>query len=463
MRVYQKKQCLETLRLIEEAQQEVVKYIEKSRTDEALGLLAQCQQGAVSVGEAVEKTEGEGTETVRLLEKYCEELFRIYDSIANHDTSVSYSSEIKKLRKMLQQSENEITHQIPEQKEVVFLPYKASMWDSLETVWKKADADPDITAIVMPIPYFDKNPDGSFREMHYEIDKFPGDVPVVRYEAYDLAAHHPDEIYIHNPYDQYNHVTSVHPNYYSDKLMDYTDMLIYIPYFVLGDIDPDNEKAVDGIEHFVTVPGVVNADKVVVQDENYRKAYIKILTKMYREGGNTERAKASYWEPRIKAEGSPKIERVRNLKAEDFVLPGDWNRLLLKEDGSKKKMIFYNTSIAALLKYQEKMIRKMKDNFRIFHENADEIVLLWRPHPLIEATLTSMRPQLWEEYKALRDEYRKEGWGIYDDSPDLDRAIAVSDAYYGDHSSVVWLYRETKKPIMIQNCEVLDEEEKDEV
>ena len=73
---------------------------------------------------------------------------------------------------------------------------------------------------------------------------------------------------------------------------------------------------------------------------------------------------------------------------------------------------------------------------------------------MIEATLTSMRPELWEQYKSLVDEYRKEGWGIYDDSPELDRAIAVSDAYYGDWSSVVWLYKETGKPIMIQNCEV---------
>ena len=72
----------------------------------------------------------------------------------------------------------------------------------------------------------------------------------------------------------------------------------------------------------------------------------------------------------------------------------------------------------------------------------------------MEATLTSMRPDLWQEYKNLVNKYRAEGWGIYDDSPELDRAIAISDAYYGDSSSVVWLYKETGKPVMIQNCEV---------
>ena len=107
-----------------------------------------------------------------------------------------------------------------------------------------------------------------------------------------------------------------------------------------------------------------------------------------------------------------------------------------------------------MLKFNEEMIDKIERNLEVFKENSDDVVLLWRPHPLIEATLTSMLPSLWEKYKRIIDDYREVGWGIYDDSPELDRAIAISDAYYGDWSSVVWLYKETGKPIMIQNVEV---------
>lgn len=57
--------------------------------------------------------------------------------------------------------------------EVVFLPYKASMWDSLESVWRKYDADPEWRAKVVPIPYYDKNADGSFGEYHYEGNEYP--------------------------------------------------------------------------------------------------------------------------------------------------------------------------------------------------------------------------------------------------------------------------------------------------
>ena len=50
-------------------------------------------------------------------------------------------------------------------------------------------------------------------------------------------------------------------------------------------------------------------------------------------------------------------------------------------------------------------------------------------------------------------EYKAAEWGIYDDSVDMDRAVALSDAYYGDMSSIVWLYQKTGKPNMIQNTD----------
>ena len=69
------------------------------------------------------------------------------------------------------QIENSIKHEIPEWREAVFLPYKASMWDSLESVWRAAWEDPDCDAYVIPIPYYDRNPDRSLGELHYEGDQ----------------------------------------------------------------------------------------------------------------------------------------------------------------------------------------------------------------------------------------------------------------------------------------------------
>ena len=193
------------------------------------------------------------------------------------------------------------------------------------------------------------------------------------------------------------------------------------------------------MEHFVTVPAVINAHRVIVQSEDWRKVYIDVMTKY---AGNNTR---SYWEKKIEGSGSPKLERVKNLTEQDYQIPEDWNGLIERSDGKKKKIVLYNTSVGALLKESDGMIEKIQRVFETFKEGRDDVALLWRPHPLMEATLTSMRPALWQQYKSIVDKYRTEGWGIYDDTPELDRAIAISDAYYGDWSSVVWLYKETGK------------------
>ena len=74
---------------------------------------------------------------------------------------------------------------------------------------------------------------------------------------------------------------------------------------------------------------------------------------------------------------------------------------------------------------------------------------------MLVTTIKSMRPDLYQEYQEIVKNYKEEDWGIYDETADIDRAIVLSDAYYGDGSSVVELYKVTGKPIMIQRCEEL--------
>ncbi len=128
--------------------------------------------------------------------------------------------------------------------------------------------------------------------------------------------------------------------------------------------------------------------------------------------------------------------------------------MIKRADGSFKKVIIYNTTIGALLSQSDRIIPKIRRVFDIFRENRDDVVLLWRPHPLIEATIRAQRPELLDDYLSLVSDFKKEGFGIFDDTPDMDRALVLADAYYGDHSSLVQLARERGIPIMIQNVDV---------
>ncbi|WP_196604832.1 hypothetical protein [Pectinatus haikarae] len=310
-------------------------------------------------------------------------------------------------------------------KEILFLPYKASMWDSLESIWKAAEADKQhCNAYVVPIPYCGKNPDGTVNKWYYEGNQFPDYVPIIDFQKYDIAVRHPDVIYIHNPYDGANRITSVDSHYYSSELKKYTNMLVYVPYFVVT----------ENIEsHFCQTPGVINADKVIVQSEEIKKQY-----EMYYPGGNPPKDK-------FLPLGSPKFDKVLSSEKKDFILPSTWKNKI-----NGKKVILYNTSLGAVFENAAKTNAKLRYVFSVF-KKRDDVVLWWRPHPLMKDSMKSMHPEILYEYQQIEQNYKDEGWGIYDDTADLHRAIAWSDAYYGDMSSVVCLYNRTGKGILLQN------------
>lgn len=331
MRKEKKEQSEKVLKLLENAHIVIKKQIEKENVQPLLALMEDCQNAVISIGNQIEKTEGTDCATLRLLEKYCELIYQfsetLIDIVSEQVNREKESADIENadfyidknrvesvqiLDELLKQISDSIQNEIPVRKEAVFLPYKASMWDSLESVWKAADEDPNCDAYVIPIPYFDRTSDGGFGEMHYEGDLYPEYVPVTDYRKFDFEEHRPDMIYIHNPYDEYNLVTSVHPDFYSRKLKKYTENLIYIPYFVLSEVDIENEEALEGMAHFCKVPAILYADKVIVQSEQMKQAYVKILTDWQ---GKETRPK---WEKKILGLGSPKLDKVANTKNISF-------------------------------------------------------------------------------------------------------------------------------------------------
>lgn len=453
MRKFQKQQLLDIFTSLHTLHQESKARLEKKEFQTVQTALSDCQEAAIQMGEAIEQLEGEGTDAVGYLEQYCERVYQTSLQLEELAAKKFY----KNLEEVLIKAENAVKH-MPVRKELVFFPYKASMWDSLESVYLAAKEDENCDAYCVPIPYYDRRADGSIGQMHYEGNEYPKNIEVIDYRAYNLEERRPDAIYIHNPYDEWNHVTCVPERYFARNLRNYTDELVYIPYFVLDEIEPDDQARIDGMKHFCFTPGVIYAHKVIVQSEKMRQIYINEYIKAAKESGlSGEHIDRKYLEKKILGLGSPKFDKALNTKKEDLEIPKEWLKIIEKPDGSWKKIVFYNTSINGLLHHDAKMLEKMKDVFRVFKENQNEVTLLWRPHPLIKTTIASMRPQLWVEYSELVEQYRNEGWGIYDDTADMDRAVAISDAYYGDYSSVAYLYRKTGKPVIIQNISIINE------
>ena len=255
-------------------------------------------------------------------------------------------------------------------------------------------------------------------------------------------------------------MTSVAPAFYSDQLKKYTDRLIYVPYFVLGEPQEDDpavyetEEFFERMRHFCVLPGVLHADCVILPSEKMKQIYIDTLDHWLNPDLTPGFKEAL--DRKFLVHHSTKEEHYKRLAKEGVEVPEAWKSLLLDEDGQLRKSIFYNTSVLSMLNGAQKMLQKIRDTLAIFYEERNNVVLIWRPHPLMENTLRALSPELLEEYRDIVEGYRAGGWGIYDDLPNADAAMILSTAYYGDNSSLVQLYHSLDKPVMVQNIDVLN-------
>ncbi len=342
---------------------------------------------------------------------------RLLTAAGSDATSAEHelSSQLRALKQRLLADES-ITYT------VVFMPYNASMWDSLHTIWAAAHADPRVDAIVVPIPYADRLPDGSAGAWHVHDNDLPPEVPVTPHTQFDLQSTHPDVIYVHNPYDGNNRVTSVAPQFYSAELRPHTDLLVYVPYYV---------SATAPGEHLYRSPSFELFDKVIVQSEEIDQAVIE-----------------KWSSNKVVPLGSPKFDFVRTPGSPP---PPEWT-----ERTNGRTVLLQVTSIVGLLgppADRQAVMRKLNDVLDVV-EASEDLMLWWRPHPLERATVASMVPDIDALYTAYEERATRSGRVIVDTSSDLQRAIHNTHAYYGQWSSIVTLFGFTGKPMVVQDPNV---------
>ena len=415
---YKKKDYLAVVELLEQVNNRLAQ--QNLCSGDLPAVLSDCQEAAILLGTNLEQQGEEGVRLTHILEAYCESLYQLSGKLAAGAASEVCVADIQTIDCQLAELKEGIRESLPERKEVVFLPYKASMWDSLESVWMAADKDPDCDAYVIPIPYYDKKPDGSFGEFQYEGDLYPDYVPITDYREYDLEERHPDVVFIHNPYDNYNTVTSIDPNYYSDRVKQFTRCLVYVPYYATSGNMSEGQALCAAYLH---------ADYIVTQSEKYRRFFDKRIPYQ-----------------KFLPLGSPKFDSVIKKCQNPPEPPAEW-----KNKMQGKTVYFYNTSLTGMLQDTESFFRKMDYVFRTF-QGREDACLIWRPHPLFESTIDSMRKQYRPLYDLLKKRFIEEEIGIYDTTSDMENTIAWSDVYVGDDaSSVVSLFGVAGKPLFILN------------
>ncbi|WP_314908617.1 hypothetical protein [Oribacterium asaccharolyticum] len=429
MRKKKKEQIISLLQCYREAHSAIRKGIEEGRGEEAISLLVLCQEGMEKIERDTEQEPCGKTEREALFSSYQEALYSCYLSLikTEEENAEPGTSCLDRAEAYFSKIEEEIAS-IPVKTLHLFLPYKASMWDSMESVYFAALQDSSCEALVMPITYYEKE-DGKFGKRINERAEFPSEIETID-EGFSLEEAQPDVIYIHNPYDDKNILTSVDPRYYSFHLKDYTENLVYIPYYTtMG-------KAGFGS---LFMPAYRYVHHIVVQSEEHKQRLPKEV------------------QEKARILGSPKLDRALAYSQNPPKIPEDWKRI-----ARGRKIYYYNTVIEEMLGNPESFLQKMEEVFSLFKENP-KYCLLWRPHPLLESSFFSVDTAYRKRFLELKLRYLTEEIGIYDSSAEPERAVALSSVYLGDEtSSMAALFLAGGKPLFILDSTVSEERRQEE-
>lgn len=427
-----KERMLQLLITLLEAHEEVLHYVQQEEKVKAVNILADCQDCAILIGNTIEEFETDGKITSGL-EAYCEELFHISGSLDGIDKPDIY--EIKrKLDGYIKNAYDQI-EKISASLKVVFFPYQASMWTSLESIWRAADEDEECEAKVVVIPYYVLDQYGNKKEFVYEASLFPQEVLVTHYKEYSVEKEQPDIIFIHNPYDDRNSLTRVPKEYYSYYLKQHTEMLVYSPYCMMGYHAPDR------IPYMCYTNGVCIADKILVQSEKVKQIYMDHKVK----------------EEKLIALGSPKVDAIVNGLKMQLTYPPEWRERL-----GGKKVFLLNTHLAYFESWHMYCEKDpaLKNYAIYYHERIfDEILgrsdcaLIWRPHPLLKAQMKSKGLLSEMEFIAQCEQRIAESDNaVIDRNGKYDMAFRLSDALITTYSSMIPEYMISGKPVCIYQC-----------
>lgn len=329
-----------------------------------------------------------------------------------------------------------------DKKMVVFMPFKAKYWNMMAGLWKEYERSGEYTLIAIPAPYYYKNIDGTVEKFNDD-KQYPEYVKIVSPENFDFDNEYVEKIIIQNPYDSYNATTTVHPQFYAKKLAMCTKELIYIPYFETEENNPSDMRAYVSMDSYVTMPGVVYSDKVIVQSEGIKELYVKKLSEYF--GEETR----DIWNTKIIGNGKHYIE-MENSDSKYDDIPEKWKGYIKKSDGSYKKVILYFICTNDVLENGHRVFDKIKRSMDTFLEYEDSVVPLMMFESNIDEILQMENPELLEDYNEIKMNFTQ----YIVNENELDKAMNLCDAFYGDAGSEAQLCRNSGKPVMIQNVEI---------
>ncbi len=407
--------------------------------NEFVQILSDAQKLAADFGSLIEETLGVEAEVTKkmvdALQLFCDALWEEYQKIEAGENLTKLSL----TRNALDIVSDAAHRLIINRREVLFLPIGPREWKGFDELYRKEKENADTDVYVVPLPLMTKDYYGQITMPEKDIEEavniadYPSDVWCFNWYLYDVSVHCPDVIYIQSPYDETNPVLTVPFDFYARNLRNYSDRIIYVPIDKTSEFGEKDETDQYNLKHYVTAPGVIYADKVLVQSENIKQQYVNALTAFA--GKETE----SIWNNKITTEGFP-----------SYTSSG-------KNSG---KRMLYCIGANELIEKKKVFVSAVKNRLQILTEHKGDI-----------ATVVTFYPadrKEWEKIdKNASDEIFAEierRAGLCDlkvvrfAPSQADDVAEDFNAYYGSPSPFVPAFVLKKKPVMLADYSISEEE-----
>lgn len=271
-----------------------------------------------------------------------------------------------------------------------FLPYKRSMWNCMSSVYAECKAA-GATVYCLPIPYYRMKGRRVVDRMDYEREYFSEAQPISLLEVVDL-----DYLVIHYPYDSNNVVTNMLPEYYTEQLKKYGEV-IYIPYTCTSG------------RQFRVQPGIANVDYAFLPSEADAVAFVQEWAEL-----------GVDFSGRVFGYGSPKMDIIPKL-------PRGSATLVLNSLAP-----FLYSPVWKMNQYKSVMMEEL--------EKGHEVI--FRPHPLLSQTIKSIQPDMGLLYRDLISWIHNHDVFL-DEGEDLENTLAHTGYLISDPSSVLEMWKST--------------------
>lgn len=263
MREQMKQQMRDMLVTLGRAEAILDSRTKKRRTEDIDQLLEDMQASAMAIGTTIEQVEGDGTETVKLLEDYCELLW-LY--MAEEDLKERFSRGRQLAGKRGEISAS-LETEFEARLEIVFLVCRSGAWKQMERFYylmkDKADCH------VLTAFYKEESATGEETVVHDESGQIPESVSHWRFDQYDILERKPDMVFTDGPYAKPGQA-GIQPDYDFMEVRENAGMVLYMPCY-------ENESQAK--EDHCQIPQALYSDIIIVPSQAVNELYVNAMSR----------------------------------------------------------------------------------------------------------------------------------------------------------------------------------------